>query len=82
MTTSLEKALKRVKFPQIKTLILSPNAHPILRRCHNVEDVVYAIRDRTWLHNAEFRTTLESNWNTKIKRLAFPLILWPNLSRE
>ena len=30
--TRLRRALKRVKLPQIKTLILPPNAHPILDR--------------------------------------------------
>ena len=81
MTTSLKKSLKRVKLPQIKTLILPPNAHPILRHCRNVEDVVYMVRDRTWPSN-EFLESLVSNQNSKIKRLAIPLILWPNPSRK
>ena len=78
-TGLLEKALKRVKLPQIKTLILSPNAHPILRHCHNVEDVVYAARP--WPRNG-FLKSLGSNRGSKVKRLAIPLILWPNPSRE
>ena len=82
LSTSLEKALKRsIKLPQIKTLILSPAAHPILRRCPNVEDVVYAVRNRTWPSNG-FLKSLRSNRNSKIKRLAIPLILCPNPSRE
>ena len=81
VTTSLEKALKGVLLPQIKTLILPPNAHPILPHCPNVEDVVYAVRDRTWSSD-EFLESLASNLNSKIKRLAIPLILWPNPSRE
>ena len=81
LTTSLEKALKRVKLPQIKTLILPPAAHPILRHCRNVEDVVYVVRDRTWPSD-QFLESLSSNPNSKIKRLAIPLTLWPNLSRE
>ena len=79
--TSLKEALERVKLPQIKTLILPPNAHPILRHCRNVEDVVYMVRDRTWPSN-EFLESLVSNQNSKIKRLAIPLILWPNPSRK
>ena len=81
VTISLEKALKRVKLPQIETLILSPSAHPILRHCHNVEDVVYAVRDMTRPPD-EFLESLESNRNSKIKRLAIPLILWPDPSRK
>ena len=80
VTASLKNALKHVKLPQIKTLILPPNAHPILRHCRNVEDVVYAVRDRTWPSD-EFLESLASNRNSKIKRLAIPLILWPNTSR-
>ena len=78
-TNLLEKALKRVELPQIKTLILSPNAHPILRHCHNVEDVVFVARP--WLQN-RFRKSLGSNRNSKIKRLGIPPILWLNPSRE
>ena len=81
MTTSLEKALKRIKLPQIRTLILPPAAHSILRHCHNVEDVVYVARDITW-PRYRFPKSLGSNRNSNIKRLAFSLILWPNLPRE
>ena len=39
ITTPLENALKGVKLPQIKALILFPTAHPLLQHCRNVEDV-------------------------------------------
>ena len=82
LSTSLEKALKRsIKLPQIETLILPPAAHPILRLCHNVEDVVYAVGDRA-LPSSGFLRSLESIRNSKIKRLAIPLISWPDPSRE
>ena len=81
MTASLEKALKRVELPQIKTLVLPPTAHPIFRHCPEVEDVVYVVRDITWPSDG-FLASLASNQNSKVKRLAIPLILWPNASRK
>ena len=80
-TTILEKVFKRVKLPQIKTLILPPAAHPILRHCHDIEDVVYVVRDGTWPSDG-FLESLASNRNSKIKRLAIPLVSWPNPSRK
>ena len=81
VATALEKALEGVNLPQIKTLILSTDYHPILRHCHNVEDVVYVAGHGAWCSD-EFLESLASNQNPKIKRLAIPLILWPNPSRE
>ena len=81
MTTSLEEALKRVKLPQVETLILPPTAHPILRHCRHVKDVVYMVKDITWPSDG-FLASLASNQNSKVNRLAIPLILWPNPSRK
>ena len=81
ITTPLKDALKRVKLPQIKTLILPPAAYPLLRHCRDVEDIVYVVRDRATPSN-EFLESLVSNRNSKVKRLAIPLAPWPNPSRE
>ena len=81
ITTPLGNALKRVKLPQIKTLILPPTAHPLLRHCHNVEDVVYVVGDET-MPSDEFLASLASNLDSKVKRLAIPLISWGDPSRK
>ena len=81
MGTSLKEALERVKLPQIKTLILPPTAHHILRHCHNVKDVFYVARNITWPSDA-FLASLGSSRNSKIKRLTIPLIVWPSPSSE
>jgi hypothetical protein len=81
ITTSLEKALKPVKLPQIKTLILPPAAHPLLEHCCNVEDVVCVIMSKT-ISSGEFLRSLASNRNSRVKRLAIPLFLWGNPSRK
>ena len=78
---SLSNALKRVKFPQVKALILPPAAHPLLRHCHNVEDVVCVVRERI-TSSDEFLRSLASIPDPKVKRLAIPLILCDNPSRE
>ena len=77
----LEDALKGVNLPQIKTLIIPPTARPLLRHCHNVEDLVCAIRYDT-AHSQEFLRSLPSKRSSKIKRLAIPLTLWPDPSRK
>jgi len=81
ITTPLENALKCVKLPQIKTLILPPTAHPLLRHCHNVEDVVYVVGDEI-PPSDEFLESLASNQDSKVKRLAIPLVLWGDPSRK
>ena len=81
MSASLKSALKRVKLPQIKTLIIPPAAHPLLRHCRNVEDVVCVVKDKTTTSD-EFIGSLASNRNSKVKRLAIPLALWDNPSRK
>ena len=76
-TTPLEKALKGVELPQIKTLIIPPSAHPLLRHCYNVEDVVCAVNDQT-TPSSDFLGSLASNQISKVERLAIPMPLWPN----
>ena len=79
--TPLKKALKGVKLPQIKTLIIPPTAHPLVRHCCAVEDVVCAV----WDQNASpdrFIKSLVSNRNSRVKRLAVPLVMWNDPSRK
>ena len=80
-TTSLKDALGGVKLPQIKSLVLPPPAHPLLRHCRDVEDVVCIVRYKTTSPNG-FLRSLESNDRSKVKRLAIPLVIWANPSRK
>ena len=80
ITTRLKKALKGVKFPQIKTLILPPAAHLLLKHCRNVEEVFCVCYKYETVPSDGFLIALTSNRKSKIKRLAIPLVLWPNLS--
>ena len=80
-TILLRDALGRVRFPQIKTLIIPESVHPLLKHCRNVEDVVWVIPDRPISPN-EFLRSLTSNRFSKVKRLAIPLILPGNPSRK
>ena len=75
----LKGALRGVKLPQIKTLILPPAAHPLLRHCRNVEDVVCVVGYKTTTID-RFLGSLASNRNSKVRRLVVPLILWTNPS--
>ena len=77
----LDDALKGVDLPQIKTLIIPPTAHPLLRHCRDVEDLVYAIRCDT-AQSHEFLRSLPSKRSSKVKRLAIPLTLWLDPSRK
>ena len=79
--TTLEDALRGVQLPQIKTLIMTPDIHPLLRHCHNVEDVVCVVGYRTTSFDV-FLGSLASNQGSKIKRLAIPPALWTNPSRK
>jgi len=81
ITAPLEKALKHVELPQIKVLILPPVVHPLLRHCHNVEDVVYVVMNMALLTD-EFLGSLASNQNSKVKRLTIPLVSSGNPSRK
>jgi len=80
-TSPLKDALKRVKLPQIKTLILPSTAHPLLRPCRDVEDVVCVVRYGN-ISSDEFLGSLEFNRDSKIKRLVIPLVFWANPSRK
>jgi len=77
----LKTALRRVRLSQIKTLIIPESAHPLLEHCPSVEDVVWVITDKSVTSN-EFLRSLTSNRFSKVKRLAVPLALPSNPSRE
>ena len=81
-TTPLEEALKGVKLPQIKTLVLPSAAYPLLQRCHDVEDVVCTITDITRPPGDEFLRSLMSDPDSKLKRLTIPLALLPDPPRK
>ena len=80
-TSPLKGALQRGKLPPIKTLILPPAAHPLLRHCHDVEDVVCVVRYGT-ISSDEFLGSLGFNRDSKVKRLVIPLVLWDNPSSK
>jgi len=80
-TSPLKDALKYVRLPQIETLILPPAAHPLLRHCSGVEDVVCVVRYGT-ISSDEIFGSFELNRDSKVKRLVIPLVLWTNPSRK
>ena len=83
IASPLENALKRVELPQIKTLIIPPATHPLLRHCHGVEDFVCVVRyTHTPTPSDRILSSLASNPDSRIKRLAIPLVLWANPSRK
>jgi len=73
VTNPLKNALKRRKFPQIKALILPPSVYPLLRRCHNAEDVDCVVGDRP-IPSKELFGFFASIRSSKVKRLAIPLV--------
>ena len=77
IATPLKDALRGAKLPQIKTLILPPAAHPLLRHCRNVEDVVCLVGCKITSFD-RFLGSLAFNRDSKVKRLAIPLVLWTN----
>ena len=81
ITTPLKKVLRGVKLPQIKTLIIPPEVYPLLRNCCDVEDVVCVTRDST-VFSDEFLGALASNQDSKVRRLAIPLVSWGDTCRE
>ena len=81
ITTPLKNALKRVKLPQIKTLILPTTVYPLLQHCCNVEDVICVVRDTT-VFSDEFLGSLASNQDSKVRRLAVPLVSVGNTFRK
>jgi len=78
---TLKLKFEGVKLPQIKTLIPPPALHPLLKHCPNVEDVDWVIGDET-VSSDEFLGSLTLIQDSKIKRLAIPLILPGNPSRK
>jgi len=86
-TFQLREALKGVKLPQIKTLVLPPLGYPLLKHCPYVEDLDWVIGD-SWLIADSVATcdellgSLTSIRDPKIKRLAIPLILEGKASRK
>ena len=81
VTTPLKNALKRVKLPQIKTLIIPPEAYPLLQCCCDVEEVVWVTGDNI-VSSDEFLGALAANRDSKVRRLAIPLVSWGNPSRK
>ena len=80
---ALENALGRMKLPQIKTLVIPPAAHPLLRHCHGIEDLAFVVRyTRTPTPSDQILSSLASNRNSRVKRLAIPLVSWANPSRK
>jgi len=80
-TALLEKALERIVLPQMKTLIIPEPAHPLLKHCPNVEDVVWVITNKP-ITSDEFLESLSSNCDSKVERLTIPLVLHGNPSRK
>jgi len=72
-TDPLKNALKRRKFPQIKALILALTAYPLLKCCHNAEDIDCVVGDRP-VHKEKLPEFLASIRGSKVKRLAIPLV--------
>lgn len=77
----LEEALTGVKLPQIKTLILPPTAHPLLQHCRYVEELVCMVRYQTASPD-EFLKSLASKRDSRVARLAIPLVTWADPSRK
>jgi len=73
-TYTLRRALGWIRLPQIKTLIIPESAHPLLKHCRNVEEVVWVIAD-TPITSSAFLRSLASNWGSKVKRLTIPLVM-------
>jgi hypothetical protein len=79
----LENALKLIKLPQIKTLIIPPPIHFLLRHCHGVEDFVCVVRYMsTAIPSGTILGSLTSNQDSKVTRLVIPLVSWVNSSRK
>jgi len=72
---------KGVKLPQIKTLILPPTVHPLLKYCPNLEHVDWVVGDRA-IPSDEFLGSLASIRDSKLKRLTIPLVLPGNPARK
>ena len=80
-TTPLRSALKGVKLPQIKTLIIPPAAYPLLQHCRDVEDVAWVV-GRQEKSSDKLLSSLAPNRHSKVKRLVIPLAPQVDLSRK
>ena len=80
-TTALKLALWGVKLPHIRTLILPPTAHPLLEHCPDVEDIVCVARDEK-VSPDKLLGSLPSEQDSKVKRLAIPLVTCVNPRRK
>ena len=78
ITAPLAKVLMDVELPQIRALILPPNAYPFLGHCHNVEEIVCVVRSGDI--SDDFLEAIASNRDSKVKRLAIPLVSGGNQS--
>jgi len=81
VTAPLEKALEGVELPQVKALILPSYAYPLLRHCRNVEGVV-CMAEHGCMPFCGFLESLESNQDSKIKRLTIPVVWLGSPSRK
>ena len=86
-TSQLKKALNgvngvnSVRLPQMKSLIIPPSAHTLLKHCPNVEEVDWVVGDQP-VTCTEFLGSLGSIPDSKIRRLGIPLISPGNPSRK
>jgi len=81
VTAPLMKALEGVELPQVKSLILPSDAYPLLRHCRGVEGVV-CMAEHGGIPFDGFLESLESNQDSKIERLAIPLVWLGDPSRK
>ena len=80
-TGSLKNALGRVELPYIRVLILLPYTFPPTQSCRNAEDVVDVFIGGAVFFE-EFCEFLAFNQDSKVKRLAIPMISRNNLSSK
>ena len=78
----LGKALRGIELPQIKTLILPPTVNVLLKHCPDVEDVVCVVGGVPTYRLDALLIRLASNKDSKVKRLAIPLMLWNDRSSK
>ena len=83
ITGPLEKAPEHIELPRINSLVIPPATHPLLRHCHGVEDLVRVVRyPPTSTLSDGILSSLGSNRDSKVKRLAISLVSWANLSSK
>lgn len=79
--TLLKKALKGVRLPQIKTLIIPSAGRFLPRHCHDVEEIVCVVYGDPTTYE-EFLQSLISVQNSKVRRSAITLDFSSNPFRE